>query len=86
MSKDINKPTSSIVDDVQAADVKASYTKNVPKKIKRIVKAYNKSKFYSPFQFSIDHVTEGENPKWADMEESVQQAVIDLSRTIENYA
>ena len=85
MSENTNKPTSSIVDDVQAADVKASYTKNVPKKIKRLVKKYNKSSIYSPFQWAMEEVV-GKGEKWADIAEEDQQTIISISRTLEEWA
>ena len=84
--KDVKSPEKapSIVDQVDK-QVKSTFEKNVPKKVKKLVKKYNKSVFYSPFQFAIDHVC-GESKKWDDIGEDERQQVIGISRAVEEYA
>ena len=84
MAEEKKTAPSSIVDKVEKSD--KAYKKNVPKKVKKLVKAYNKSKFYSPFAFAIDMVTDGQRPEWNDISDDDQQAIIGISRAVEEFA
>ena len=79
--------TSSIVDQVAKADkVAEKREKNVPKKVRKIIKKYNKSEHFAPFSFAIDYVNEGVDIAWADMSEKAQKTAISISRVIEEWA
>lgn len=80
-----NEATSLVPESVVKAATK-EYSKNVPKKIKKLIKGYNKSKFYQPFRYAISIVCEGDRPEWADISEDDQAAIIEISRSIEAYA
>jgi len=63
------------------------YSNKVPKKVKKLVKAYNKSKFYQPFKFAMDMVLDSpaEKPEWDDISKSDQEAIVEIARAIEQY-